>query len=58
MWGAPLLHVNVQHICLDILMVAAGASGGFLGPPGGLLGLSGLPFEGVYLPIWLKTSAY
>ena len=56
--GAPVLHANVGHICLNLLMLAAGASGGFLGPPGGLLGLSGLPFEGVYLQIWLKTIVY
>ena len=52
--GAPVLHANVWHICLNLLMLAAGASGGFLGPPGGLLGFSGLLFEGVYVPIWYK----
>ena len=56
--GAPVLHANVGHICLNLLMLAAGASGGFLGPPGGLLGLSGLPFEGLHLPIWVKSSVY
>ena len=56
--GALVLHVHVRHICLNLLMLAAGASGGFLGPPGGLLGLSGLPFEGLYLPIWVKSSVY
>ena len=56
--GAPVSHANVKQICLNLLMLAAGASGGFLGPPGGLLGLSGLPFEGVYLLIWLKSSVY
>ena len=56
--GAPVLHADVGHICLSHLMLAAGASGGFWGPPGGLLGLSGLPFEGLYLPIWVKSSVY
>ena len=54
--GEGLLHVNVWHIRLNRLKLAAGASGGFWGALGGVLGLSGLPFEGVYRPFELKTS--
>ena len=54
--GEGLLHVNVWHLRLNRLKLSAGASGGFWGALGGVLGLSGLLFEGVYRPFELNTS--